>query len=101
MESYYAYQRKTEKTDRVAWFRYTIRQFNNMINDNDGFDIYEKFFMLGLDKTREYMGDGIADKLLYVHGLVNDHQKWLEMMASRQRLTTPRESARRNLRCKG
>jgi len=64
-------------TQKTEWYRYTINHYNNMLNDPEGFGIYEKFFMLGLDKTRKYIGDEFALKLLDLYRLVNKRRNKL------------------------
>jgi hypothetical protein len=55
------------------WYRFTVRQFNNLILDKDGFDIYEKYFLKGVNKINPYYED-FANTLLKLYGKMKERR---------------------------
>jgi hypothetical protein len=58
-------------SDSHGWYRYTARQFNNMLLDKDGFDVYEKYFLKGVDKLMPYYGE-LSKTMLKLYGKMKE-----------------------------
>jgi hypothetical protein len=61
-------------SDSRGWYRYTARQFNNMLLDKEGFDVYEKYFLKGVDKLSPYY-DELSKTMLKLYGKMKERRK--------------------------